>query len=154
MPANLGGLVYGTIAVAALLAAESARRETYPRTVGAVAVTLILYWVAHSYAEFAEERVQHEEHLSFRGLWVSALYELPVLFGAAVPFAVLLLCWALGVGLEAGVAAAVWTSAAMIVLIEIGIGVRAQLKGRELLAQTLVGGLLGLLVVALRVLLH
>ena len=29
MPANAGGLVYGTILVATLLAAESARSETY-----------------------------------------------------------------------------------------------------------------------------
>jgi hypothetical protein len=37
MPTSMAGLTYGTISVAALLAAESARTETYPKTVGAVA---------------------------------------------------------------------------------------------------------------------
>ena len=44
MPTNPGRLVYGTIAVGALLAAESARQETYVETVFAVAITLLLYW--------------------------------------------------------------------------------------------------------------
>ena len=34
---NPGGLVYGTILVATLLAAESPKRETYAKTVAAVA---------------------------------------------------------------------------------------------------------------------
>jgi len=58
VPANPAGLIYGTIAVAALLAAESARRETYVETVGAVLITLLLYWLAHSYAGFTGERVR------------------------------------------------------------------------------------------------
>src|ERR1035441_8833725 len=49
MPTNPGRLVYGTIAVGALLAAESARQETYVETVFAVAITLLLYWLAHSF---------------------------------------------------------------------------------------------------------
>ena len=52
MPTNPAGLVYGTIAVGALLAAESARQETYTRTIIAVAIALILYWLSYSYAEF------------------------------------------------------------------------------------------------------
>ena len=52
MPSNVGGLVYGTITVAALLAAERAQRETYPETVGAVLIAIALLWVAHAYAEY------------------------------------------------------------------------------------------------------
>jgi hypothetical protein len=154
MPANSAGLVYGTITVAALLAAESARQETYPRTVGAVALTLFLYWMAYSYAQFAAERLEHHEHFTYKGLALSAVHELTVLLGAAVPFSVLIGCWIFGASLVGAVAAAIWTSAGMIITVELVIGVRAQLSGRELLHQSLLGALLGLLVIVLRVTLH
>ena len=154
VPTNPAGLIYGTIAVAALLAAESARRETYGRTVAAVLITLILYWLAHSYSQFTGERLEQHEGFSLRALLLSATHALTVLIGASVPLMALLGCWVFGASLDAGVIAAVWTSAGMIVAIEVVVGVRAELTGRELLAQTLFGALLGLLVVALRVLLH
>ena len=47
MPEHPAGLIYGTITVAALLVLDlSARQESYPRTVGAVAITLLLYMVS------------------------------------------------------------------------------------------------------------
>ena len=53
MLSDLSAAIYGLMTVGALLAAESADSETYAETVGAVAVTMIVYWLAHSYAEFA-----------------------------------------------------------------------------------------------------
>ncbi|MGI8506653.1 MAG: hypothetical protein ACR2MK_07565 [Solirubrobacteraceae bacterium] len=154
MPSNPAALIYGTIAVAALLAAENARQETYPRTVGAVAVTLLLYWLAYSYAEFTGERIEHGEHFTYAGLVRAARAELAVLLGAAVPFGVLLACWVAGASETAAVTAAIWTSAGIVITAEVAIGVRARLTGRELLRQTAFGAVLGLLVIALRVLLH
>jgi len=66
----------------------------------------------------------------------------------------LLIFWAAGAQLSAAVSAAIWTSAVMIVIIELVIGVRAQLSGRDLVLQTAFGAMLGLLVLALRVVLH
>jgi hypothetical protein len=154
MPASLAGLIYGTISVAALLAAESARSETYPKTVGAVGIMMIAYWIAHSYAEFTEERMEEHEPFTLAGMMLMAQRELTVLIGAAVPFATLLVCWALAASLSTAVALASWTSAAIVISIEIVIGLRAELRGRELVAQTAVGILLGFLIVAVRVLLH
>ncbi len=154
MRANPAGLIYGTISVAALLAAESARQETYPRTVGAVAITITLYWLAHSYATFTGERLEHHEQFTYKGLLLSATQELTVLLGASVPFGVLIVCWILGASLTGAVAGAVWTSAGIVIAAEVIIGVRAELTGRELLRQSVVGALLGLLVIALRILLH
>jgi hypothetical protein len=94
VPTNPAGLIYGTITVAALLAAETARRETYAKTVGAVGLTLIVYWLAHSYAEFAGDRLADGEHVSVVGLLRAARRGLAVLMGAAIPFLVLLGCWA------------------------------------------------------------
>ena len=59
--------------------------------------------------------------------------------------------WSIGL---AAVGAAVWTSGIVIVGIEIVIGRRAELSGREFVTQTAFGAMLGLLVIALRLLLH
>ncbi len=154
MPNNPAGLIYGTIAVAALLAAESARQETYPRTAGAVAITLLLYWLAHSYSEFTGERLKRGEPFSYTAFARSAAQEVTVLLGAAIPFLVVLIFWVAGAALVTAVSAAIWTSVAIVIGTEVSIGVRADLGGRELVRQTAVGVLLGLMVIALRVLLH
>ena len=154
MPANPAAAVYGTISVGALLAAESAQRETYPRTLGAVVITLLLYWLAHSYASFAARRLLLGEPLSIRGLAWTMAHELPILIGAAVPLVALLIWWAAGARLTTGVNAAIWTSAAMILIVELAAALRARLSGRELLAQATLGVLLALLVIALKLVLH
>ncbi len=154
MPNNPGRLVYGTIAVGALLAAESARQETYVETVFAVAITLLLYWLAHSYSEFVDRRLEHAKPFSLDGFAEAARHELAVLVGAAIPLIVLVIWWVAGASLGAAVGAAVWTSAIVIVGIEIVIGRRAELSGREFVTQTAFGAMLGLLVIALRLLLH
>jgi hypothetical protein len=154
MGLNFAGGVYGTIAVAALLAAESARRETYPATVAAVAVTMILYWIAHSYADFTGERLEKAEKLTLAGLARAMINDISIIAGAAVPLIVLLLWWASGAQLTSAVDAAIWTSAGIIALTELIAGVHAELSGRELLGQASVGAVLGGLVILLRVLLH
>jgi hypothetical protein len=57
---NAGGLVYGTIVVATLLATESARSETYGKTIGAVVVALLTYWLVITYSQYAGERLERE----------------------------------------------------------------------------------------------
>ena len=47
---NPAGLVYSTVTVATPLAAEGPRRESYPATTAAVALTMALHWLAHSYS--------------------------------------------------------------------------------------------------------
>ncbi len=131
MPANPAGLIYGTIAVAALLSAESPRRETYAATVGAVLITLLLYWLAHSYAEFTGDRVRASEPFTYRGLLRTATQELAVLFGAAVPLLAILICWVAQAALSTAVSAGVTTSVVMVIATEILIGLRAELTGRD-----------------------
>lgn len=71
-----------------------------------------------------------------------------------MPLVALLICWAVGTALSGAVTVAVWTAVAIIVATEVAIGVRAELSGRQLIVRTAMGIVLGLLVVALRVLLH
>jgi hypothetical protein len=154
MSPDPGGAVYGTITVGALLAAERARQETYLATVAAVVLTLLLYVLAHAYAEFTGHRLRAGEHLTLAGFGKTLVQESALLPGAAVPLLALLISWVVGASLSAAVSAAVWTSAGMVVILELVAGVRAGESGRELAAQTALGALLGLMVIGLRLVLH
>ncbi|HEV3129499.1 MAG TPA: hypothetical protein VGY32_10985 [Solirubrobacteraceae bacterium] len=151
---NPAGLVYGTLIVGALLDAESTVSENYPDTVGAVAITLVLFWLAHSYAEFAGNRLKHREALRLAGLGHALVHGLPTLAGGGVPWLVLVLCWVSGATLDTAVGIGIWSSAGMILVIELAAGVRAELSGVALLVQSLVGAALGALILALKVVLH
>lgn len=154
MAVDLRATVEGTVIIGALCAAESAHDETYPETVIAVALALLLYVIAHTYATFAAERLHDEEALSVAGFRRAARSEAWLLPGASVPLLAVLVCWAVGASLSAAVSAAVWTSAGMVVLLELVAGIRAGETGWTLVLDTLVGALVGSLVIALRVVLH
>jgi hypothetical protein len=154
MPANTARVVYGTIVVGTLLAAESAQKETYLKTVLSVVITLLLYWLAHSYAESAASRMNTRAKLSADELIRSMRHESPIIIGAAMPLVPLLIWWATGGSLLNAVSAAIWTAAGMIVVYEAIAGLRAKLTGVELIVQTLVGAALGLMVIVLKLLLH
>ena len=84
----------------------------------------------------------------------AAASELSVLLGAAMPFLALIICWAFGASLNTAVTIGIWTSAAMVVAVEVLIGIRAELTGRQLALQSAFGAFLGLLIIALRIVLH
>ncbi len=150
---NPGDAIYGAIAVRSARDRDP-RRETYAKSVAAVVITLLLYWRTHSYADLAGERLRSGARLTARGLPATMLRELPILIGAAIPLATLLICWIAGTGLSAAVLAAVWTSAGIVLAIELAAGLRGRLRGRQLLSQAFVGALLGWLTILLRGVLH
>ena len=115
MPVNPAALVYGTLAVGALLAAESAESETYIKTIVGVAVALALYWLSYSYADYTGRRYEEREHGTFAGMAEAVRSESSVLLGAAVPFLALIVCWIFGASLNTAVTVGIWTSAAMVV---------------------------------------
>ncbi len=151
---NPGGLVYGLVTVGGVLAAESAINETYRHTVEAAVVALVLYWLAHAYAEFTQARALEGAPLKLRALLISVRRELSILMGAAVPLAALIICWIGGASLTTAVDAATWTAAGAIVVTEMALGLRSRVGLRDFAAQTGLGVFLGLLVIALRTLLH
>lgn len=154
MSANLAAGVYGLITVSVLIAAEIPRSETYARTVAAVAIAILLYWVSMGYAEFASQRVRGGRSLTVRDLGLTMRHESPLLVGASLPLIAVLIAWAVGAPLHSADNAALWTDVGAIVLIEIIAGVRAALSPRELLLQTIIGVALGVLVLALRLVIH
>ncbi len=146
--------IYGTISIGALLSAESVEEETYAATVGAVTITLLIYVLIHAYSDYTGERLASGEPLKLVGLGRTLVGEGWLLVGAGIPLVALLLCWVLDASLSTAVTVAVWTSAAMVLILEVVSGVRAGESGRDLAVQTAAGALFGLLVIVLRIVLH
>ena len=151
---NPAGVVYGTLIIGAVLATESARRETLLETVAATVVTLLLYWLAHAYAATLGDRLDRQVPLSPSAVARALVRDRAIIRGAAVPILVLLIVAALGASLSTAVLLAVWASAATILVFEVLAGVRAELRGTELIVQVCAGAVMGLAIIALRTVLH
>ena len=106
------------------------------------------------YSEFAGERVETGDAFNFKGFWRSARHELAVVLSGIPPFLVIVVCWIAGATLTTALTIGVYTAAGMIVLAELVIGISTEQTGRELFVDTLVGVVCGLLIVAVKVLLH
>ena len=151
---NVEGAIYGTVVIGVLFAAEDARRVGYPETIEAALLALALYWLTGFYAHELGIRLQSREHVNLRAMWRSCVHELTIIEGALIPVLVLLIAWAAGAGVNGGVTAAVWTTAATILALEVAAGYRARLRPKRLLLQTSAGVAMGLAIVALRLILH
>lgn len=154
MAPNFRALVYGVITIGALLGGENGRFESYPKTVGALALAALLYWVAHAYAELAGERLEDKTPLTVAALGHAMRSEVSILTGAFLPFIVIVISWAVGVKLSVAVNAGAVAAAVEILVIEVLSGIRAELSGKELAGQAAIGAFLGLLVLAVSALLH
>jgi len=151
---NPSGVIYGTIAVGAVLAAESARRETFPDTLEATVIILGLYWIAHTYAAVVGDRLKAREVLTAGRFWRAFLHEASIVKGAVIPIAVLVALWIAGVSLQTGVTAALWSSAAALAAFEIIATLRSHATGAQRVTQIAVGVLLGAGILSVRVVLH
>jgi hypothetical protein len=154
LPTNPGGIVYGTILIATLISAESAKAQRYSGSLAAIAIAELVYWLAISYSEFTGDRAAKNEPFELRGFWRSAQHELAVVQGGAVPFLVIVVCWIVGASLSTALTLGVYTAAGMIVVTELAIGLSTEESGRELLLDTVVGVAFGMLVIAVKVIMH
>ena|SRR5581483_5604862 len=151
---NPAGLVYGALIAGALLDAESVASASYGETVAGVLAALALVWLAHSYADYVGARLAQRRKLQVKELTHALYGGLSVLIGAAVPVLTLLICWAARASLDTAVTISIYDSAAILLVIELVAGIRAHLTGMALLFQTLVGVVLGALIIALKLILH
>lgn len=155
MPAeNPSGVVYGIIAIGALLAAESGRHETYLDTVGSAVLAACLYWLAHAYATILGRRLVRQEVLTPTTLWHALIHDWAIFRGAAVPLIALVIAWAAGAAQETAVTAALWCAVATVVAFELVAGIRSRAKPAELALEVGVGIAMGLGILALKILLH
>jgi hypothetical protein len=151
---NAGGAVHGTVMVGVLLAAEDSHREGYPETIGAAAVVLALYWLMSLYTHTLGIRLRTRGRLSRRLLWHSCTYELAVVEGAFVPVLALLIAWMAGATVSSGVTVALWATVVSLVTLEVAAAWRARMRPQEAWLQAALGAVMGLAIIALKLILH
>ena len=94
---RLGGFIYGTILVlAVIVAGAKAFEHEAGHIAGLVAVTVVVFWLAHVYADALAHAVAYDQHLSFADLRRIAHREASML-EAAVPSLVALMLGAFGI---------------------------------------------------------
>jgi hypothetical protein len=151
---NPAGAVYGIITCGALLAAESSSNEGFVAAAGAVGIALVLYALAHGYAKELGQRLDEGIPMDFGRLRRLAIEEASLLRGAGIPLVVMFVAEAAGAGVSGAEVAGVIAAAATLVTLELIAVVRARLRRWELVGHLFVGAVLGLGILALRVLLH
>jgi hypothetical protein len=151
---NPSGTVYGTLTIGALLAAESGLHDTYPETVGSVVVALLIYWLAHSYAELLGHRLAAGKHLTAARLGQALVRDWAIVRGAGAPLLALVIAWAVGAEQETGLTVALWTCVGSLLTFELLAGLRTRAQPAELALELCIGATMGFGVIALRVILH
>ncbi|HEX5225538.1 MAG TPA: hypothetical protein VFW29_10460 [Solirubrobacteraceae bacterium] len=151
---NPAGTIYGLLAIGALLAAESGRHETHLDTLLSAGVAACGYWLLHSYATVLGERLRGAVRLDLRTLATTLSHDRALLRGAAVPLVVIVITWLAGADQELGVRVALWTTVACIFVFELTAGLRSGAAPHEVALEAGIGLLLGLALLALRLLLH
>jgi len=147
---NAAGVVYGIIAVGALMAAESGRHESYVDLVASALVATTLYWLAHAYADLLGRRLTTRDRLTAGTLARALAHDWAIVRGAALPLLALVIAWTAGASQEAGVTAALRTAVVAVVLFELIAGVRAKSTAGELVLKGVVGVTMGLAILALK----
>jgi hypothetical protein len=128
--------------------------DTYPELVGSIALALLLYWLAHSYAELLGHRLEIGERLTVSALMQALVRDWAIVRGAGAPLIALLIGWAVGAPQTTAVTAALWTCVANLVALELFAGMRARARPGELVLEGCVGAAMGLGVIALRAIVH
>jgi hypothetical protein len=151
---NPAGVAYGVILIAALLAAESARSETYSKTLGSALIALLLYWLAHAYVRTLGDRLLRKEPLTAAVLWRALSHDWAIVRGASIPVIALVIAWAAQAQLTSAVNSAVWTSVGSIVVLELAAAVRTHSGLAAILLQSTTGVMMASGILALKLVLH
>lgn len=151
---NAEGAVYGVLLIGVLLATEDTHHETYGETIAAMSIVIVLYWLSRLYTHLLGVRLRTKELLGRTLIWRSAVHELPVIEGAVTQMIVLLVAWATGVSLTGGVNATIAATVISMVVLEIAAGWRAEPRPAAIWLRVALGVLMGLAVVAVKVVLH
>lgn len=151
---NAPDLLYGAIVAGAMLAVSSAHPEDTAHVALATALVTAIYWLAHVYVEAVGDRFRDQEQPMHRRI-VNAMRESrELLAGALPPIAVFLGARLLGADVQTAAQVALWFTVGLLVLAGAGAAYLAGVRGRMLVAESLIAGGFGLLVILLKYLLH
>ncbi|WP_131749244.1 hypothetical protein [Frankia sp. Cppng1_Ct_nod] len=150
-PANA---IYGTILVTAIIAAEDPDQIHISDIIVTVAVTVIVFWLSHGYADLIGDRLNAGTRPSLREVNRSLARNWPIVQAAVVPTAALIIAAVAGATVENAQAAALWTSTALLAVWGIVAGRACRLHGWGLALHAGGSALLGLVMIFLKVLIH
>jgi hypothetical protein len=151
--ANPRGAIYGTIVASAVIAATAAGGKSPELILAATVATLLVFWLAHVYAEFLDHGLRHGSS-DLKVLAAIMGQELSMLAAPALSILFLLLG---AVGLldeELAVRLALWSGVVQLFGWGIDVGRRRGRAWPAALLAGLVNGAFGLVIVVLEVLLH
>lgn len=144
--------IYGIIVSSAVLL--TAHASTAAATDLIVLVTLLVYWAAEKYAKIVAERI-HEGH---RPSWATVRAQLTsgweIMSASLIPLVVLLLVRLAGARLSTAVLVALICSTLLLCLAGWRMGAGGRLTPGERVVSTLVAGTFGIVMIALKILLH
>ncbi len=128
--------------------------ETYAKTVVGALIALVTYWLALTYAGFTGGGSSRRQRASLAAPGRRGRARADGALRRAVPLASLVIFWIAERRSRPASSGSVYVADAAIIVAEIIIGVRAGLRGLALIGQVAIGAVLGVLVLALRLLLH
>lgn len=145
------GAITGTVVCAAAIAAGASTVETTGQLSIVILGTVLVYWIAHLHAITIGSAMNSERHpmLALRTAFVEAL---PIVGASVVPLGVLLVTRLLGATLRTSGWTALYATIVLLAFYSYRAGARGGLGVRGRIASALVGALVGLLVVALKLL--
>jgi hypothetical protein len=150
---NLAGSLYGTVLVTSVLAAFAGSEEV-GYVIAAVLVTTSVFALAHAWAHALARSGAARAPLDRHALLSSIGHEFPIV-QAALPAAVVLLLAALDLfSVETGLWIAVFVNVALLFIWGAGLRQLAGGRGLQVLGAGLASAFLGLVLVALKVLVH
>ncbi len=152
--ADPAGLLYGAIVSAAVLATVSLKDDDATRVAVTTGVFLIVYWMADVYIHAISVRFDGDRHVLAHRVRAAAGHEASVLKGGVPGVVVYLLAYAL-VG-DSSDAAFVALAFSIVLLMGIGyLGAhRAGTTGRAATVEAVGAGLLGVVIISAKALLH
>ncbi len=150
---NPAASIYGTVLADSVLAVESERQTTLRDLVYAELISVVVYWLAHVYADFLGTRSAPGHRPGLRGLVDTMAHEWPLVTASFVPLLAVLLAAVAGASVQGASLAGMWTGVGALVL-------WGEIAGRHsgsgrwgALGYGLLSGALGISLILLRVLL-
>ncbi len=148
---QLAAGIYGTIVTAAILASAGGELPAADQAV-AVLITLTVYWIAHEYADLVGHHIAGTRLPSWRQVRAALAASWTMVSASYLPLLVLIAAAGAGADATDAASAGLVAAALELVLYARAAGRAAALRGRSQLAVTASAAVLGLAMIALKVL--